>query len=65
MIRPRGKASRIYKEIFSLEEKMAKRQTRKDRLDESLGMRRGAERKKKQSYKDRRHESHGSRRKKK
>ena len=31
----------------------------KDREDESLGMRRGAERGKKQSFKDRRNESYG------
>lgn len=36
-----------------------KRQTRADRLDESLGMRRGKESTKKQSYKSRRDESRG------
>lgn len=36
-----------------------KKQTRKDRMDESLGMRRGKESTKKQSYKDRRDESMG------
>ena len=38
-----------------------KRQSRSDRLDESLGERRGKESGKKQSYADRRHESEGSR----
>ena len=38
-----------------------KKQTSADRLDESLGMRRGKESTKKQSYKDRRHESKGAR----
>jgi len=37
----------------------SKKQGYKDREDESLGMRRGAERGKKQSYKDRRNESYG------
>ena len=36
-----------------------KRQSRNDRMDESLGMRRGKESSKKQSYKDRRDESRG------
>jgi hypothetical protein len=35
-------------------------QSRKDRMDESLGMRRGAEKDMKQSYKARRHESEGA-----
>lgn len=39
-----------------------KRQTRADKLDESLGERRGAERTKKQSYKSRRDESTGMKR---
>lgn len=38
------------------------RQSSNDRLDESLGMRRGPERDMKQSYKDRRDESRGMRR---
>lgn len=38
-----------------------KRQSKADRLDESLGMRRGKESGKKQSYKDRRDESRGAR----
>jgi hypothetical protein len=38
-----------------------KRQTKSDRLDESLGMRRGKESGKKQSYKSRRDESVGAR----
>lgn len=38
-----------------------KRQTRSDRLDESLGERRGKESGKKQSYHDRRDESKGAR----
>jgi len=38
-----------------------KKQTSADRLDESLGMRRGKESTKKQRYKDRRHESKGAR----
>lgn len=38
-----------------------KRQTRADRMDESLGMRRGKESEMKQSYKDRRDESEGMR----
>lgn len=37
----------------------SKKQGYKDREDESLGMRRGAEKGKKQSYKDRRNESYG------
>lgn len=37
-----------------------KRQTRADRMDESLGERRGKESSKKQSYKDRRDESKGA-----
>lgn len=41
-----------------------KRQTRSDRLDESLGMRRGKESTKKQSYKSRRDESRGASKKK-
>lgn len=36
-----------------------KKQGKKDKLDESLGMRRGKESTKKQSYKDRRDESKG------
>jgi hypothetical protein len=36
-----------------------KKQTRKDKTDESLGMRRGKESTKKQSYKSRRDESAG------
>lgn len=36
-----------------------KKQTKADRLDESLGMRRGKESTKKQSYKSRRDESRG------
>jgi hypothetical protein len=36
-----------------------KKQTRKDKMDESLGMRRGKESTKKQSYKSRRDESAG------
>lgn len=36
-----------------------KKQTKKDKMDESLGMRRGKESTKKQSYKSRRHESTG------
>ena len=56
MIRPRGKASRIYKQIFSTEEKMGKRKQKYDaRLDESLGERNRG--KKKQSLKSRRKES--------
>lgn len=35
------------------------KQTKKDKMDESLGMRRGKESTKKQSYKSRRHESTG------
>jgi len=58
MLRPRGKASRIYKEIFSLEDKMPKKkQGYKARLDESLGERNKG--KKKQSLKSRRKESEG------
>lgn len=38
-----------------------KKQTRADRMDESLGMRRGKESTKKQSYKSRRDESKGMR----
>jgi len=41
--------------------KYNKHQTKADRLDESLGMRRGKESTKKQSYKDRRDESKGAR----
>ena len=37
-----------------------KKQTRNDRMDESLGMKRGKESSKKQPYKDRRDESRGS-----
>ena len=37
-----------------------KKQTKKDKMDESLGMRRGKESTKKQSYKDRRDESKGA-----
>ena len=36
-----------------------KKQTKKDKMDESLGMRRGKESTKKQSYKSRRNESTG------
>ena len=36
-----------------------KKQSKKDRVDESLGMRRGKESSKKQSYKSRRDESAG------
>lgn len=62
MIRPRGKASRIHKAIFSVEDKMAKKQKPKARMDESLGERRGAERTKKQNLKSRRDESRGKKR---
>lgn len=41
-----------------------KKQTKKDKMDESLGMRRGKESTKKQSYKSRRNESKGMKRKK-
>lgn len=37
-----------------------KKQNKKDKMDESLGMRRGKESTKKQSMKDRRHESMGA-----
>ncbi len=37
-----------------------KKQTKKDRMDESLGMKHGKESKHKQSMKDRRHESEGA-----
>ena len=47
-------------EVF-FKRKYNKHQTKADRLDESLGMRRGKESTKKQSYKDRRHESKGAR----
>jgi hypothetical protein len=42
-----------------------KKQTKKDKMDESLGMRRGKESTKKQSYKDRRDESKGAKKVKK
>lgn len=42
-----------------------KKQTKSDKMDESLGMRRGKESEKMQSYKDRRDESMGSKKKKK
>jgi len=42
-----------------------RKQTMADRMDESLGMRRGKESKKKQSYKSRRDESKGAKKKKK
>lgn len=41
-----------------------KQQTKKDKLDESLGMKHGKESKHKQSMKDRRHESEGMSKKK-
>jgi hypothetical protein len=41
-----------------------KKQSKSDRLDESLGMRRGKESKKSQSYKSRRDESRGARKSK-
>ena len=37
-----------------------KKQTKSDKMDESLGMRRGKESTKKQSYASRRHESEGA-----
>lgn len=40
-----------------------KKQRYNDRLDESLGMRKGKESEKKQSYKDRRDESRGAKKK--
>ncbi len=57
MIRPRGKASRIFKKIVSLEGNMPKKQGFSDKLDESLGERNKG--KKKQSMKSRRKESKG------
>lgn len=39
------------------------KQTKEDKMDESLGMKRGKESNKKQPYKDRRDESKGSRKK--
>ena len=58
MIRPRGKASRIFKEVFSLEDNMPKKKQKYSaRLDESLGERNPG--KKKQSMKSRRKESKG------
>lgn len=58
MIRPRGKATRIFKNIYSLEEDMPrKKQGYNARLDESLGARNKG--KKKQSLKSRRDESKG------
>ena len=57
MLRPRGKAARIHKEIFSLEETMPKKQGYNARMDESLGERHRG--RKKQSLKDRRDEAKG------
>ena len=52
--------SRPYKVRFPYKaDKTAKKQGYKDREDESLGMRTGAESTKKQSMKDRRDESYG------
>lgn len=42
-----------------------KKQSKSDKMDESLGMRRGKESTKKQSYKSRRDESKGMRKRKK
>lgn len=42
-----------------------KKQSHKDKMDESLGERHGKESKHKQSMKDRRHESEGMKKKKK
>ena len=54
------KNNKILKKIVDKKyHKQLKEQGYKDREDESLGMRRGAERGKKQSYKDRRNESYG------
>lgn len=39
------------------------KQSKEDKMDESLGMKRGKESTKKQSYKDRRDESKGSKKK--
>lgn len=56
MIRPRGKPSKIYKEIFNIGKTMPKKkQSYSDKLDESLGERNKG--KKKQSLKSRRKES--------
>lgn len=40
MVRPRGKASRIHKKLFSLDEKLSpkKKRSKKTRRDESMGM---------------------------
>ena len=51
--------SRPYKPRFPYK-KSEKKQTANDRLDESLGERRGAESTKTQSYKSRRDESRGA-----
>lgn len=57
MLRPRGKASRIHKEVFSVEGKMPKKkQGYSARLDESLGEK-DKKKKTKQSLKSRRDES--------
>ena len=50
--------TRPYISRFS-KSKSVKKQTANDKLDESLGMRRGKESTKKQSFKDRRDESRG------
>lgn len=50
---------------FHTMEKSMKCQTKKDKMDESLGMRRGKEATKMQSMKDRRHESMGMKKHKK
>lgn len=44
--------------------KKMKKQSKADKMDESLGMRRGKESKKKQSYKSRRDESKGAKKSK-
>ena len=59
MLRPRGKASRIFKNIFSLgDTTLKKKQGYKSRLDESLGMK-NRRMKSKQPLKARRDESEG------
>jgi len=58
MLRPSGKAKRIYDHIMKGEDMPRKKQGYDSRLDESLSMRRG--KKKKQSMKARRDEAKGA-----
>ena len=67
----KGSAIAILKSKGTLKQKKGtkgltvKKQTKKDKMDESLGMRRGKESGKKQSYKSRRDESKGMKKSKK